>query len=336
METCPICEPVQELADGRTFVMRHLVPDDVDGLHALYQRLGTEDLQRRFFTGGPPPPGFVEAWTSLAERDGLGLAVDLIDGDGTRLAAEAGYSLLASGDGELGIAVEPASRGWLGPWLLNALLNHANDRGVANLQAVMLCDNRAMMALATKRGFAVRDHPDWGVIRVTMATQGHVPSWGPNRDRPRVVVEANRSRWRAEEAFLDAGFEIALCLGPCGSLDDCPVLAGESCPLIGGADAVVVDLDPGDPSTEALLRAEADVHPGVRLVAGMALGDDGTAHHRSPGELLAELDDLIDRDHGTEQRRGAAPSDEGTMGSVTGEPKHGDCKEDVDSPRGER
>lgn len=294
MDTCPVCEPPVTLGDGRTLVVRHLVPADVDGLRALYGRLGSPDLHRRFFTGGPPPDSFIESWTTLDDAGGVGLAVDQVDGDGVRLVAEAGYALQDDGDGELGITVDPANRGWLGPWLLNSLFNHANDRGVENLQAVLLCDNQAMMALAAKRGFVVRDHPDWGKIRVSMATRGHLPSWGPEGHRPRVVVETTRSRWRAEEDFRQAGFELALCLGPCGSMEGCPVLVGEPCPLLAGADAVVVDLEPDDPTTRALTAAETEIHPGVRLVAGLATGDEGATRHRSGAELLAELSDLID------------------------------------------
>lgn len=56
----------------------------------------------------------------------------VISDDGERIVGEAEYILLPGGDGELAITVAPDWRGWLGPYLLDTLLEVAASRGVAN------------------------------------------------------------------------------------------------------------------------------------------------------------------------------------------------------------
>ena len=48
---------------------------------------------------------------------------EVVDGDDRTLVGEAGYTLLSDGDGELAITVDPEWRGWLGSWLLDALVD---------------------------------------------------------------------------------------------------------------------------------------------------------------------------------------------------------------------
>jgi RimJ/RimL family protein N-acetyltransferase len=293
---CPICGPPIELDGGRTIHLRHSTVEDWQALREFYGRLDRPDLHRRFFTGGVPPPTFFQHWASIGDGGGLGLLVELDEGTGAdddrRLIGEAGYALLASGDGELGIAVEAGHRGWLGPWLLALLLDHAHDRGVPNLQAVVLVDNPAMMRLAERRGFVVLDHLDWGTVRITMSTTGRVPTWPGTHERPRVLIESRRTRSSSEETLRRIGFDVAVCNGPCRSHGSCPVLEGERCPLVEGADAVVVDLPPDDPLTTELIDAERLIHPGVRLIAGYEYTDLGM-RHRTPADLADAVTETV-------------------------------------------
>ncbi len=289
---CELCGPPLDLDETHRLGLRHMTSADEAGLRGLYGRLTVSDLRRRFFTGNLPPPVFFERWASIGDRGGFALVAEVDGPDGREIVAEAGYALLEDGDGELGVAVDREHRGWLGPWLLDSLLSHAKTRGVPNLQALVLADNRAMMALARKRGFAVLGHPDWSTVRLTMSTDGHTPSWPGAHRRPRLLIESERTRWTAEDDMRDAGFDIAVCSGPCRWKHHCPVLDGERCPLIEGADAVVVDLAPDDERTAEFLAAERVIHPGIRLIAGFETEPDGKRHRRSSEELLAELDDL--------------------------------------------
>jgi len=151
-----------------------------------------------------------------------------------------------------------------------------------------------MMALAKKRGYVLLDHPEWGKVRLTMSTHGHQPIWPKNRVRPRVLVETDRTLWRGEDELRGAGFDVALCQGPCGPKGRCPVLDGEPCPLIAGADAVVIDFPANDPLAIELMTAERILHPGVRMISGYAPVEDGVSRRCTSAELLAAIVDLAD------------------------------------------
>lgn len=318
-DPCPICGSPIVLDDATTLRVAHLTAADGPALEQLHQTLSPTDVNLRFFTGTKPPARFFERWASMGEHGGLDLGAYLDTDGGTTLVAEAGYALQSDGDGELGITVDPTCRGWLGPWLLDLLLSHAADRGVPNIQAVVLGENRAMMAMAAKRGYAVLGHPEWGKIRLTMSTSGHTPSWPRPHRRPRVLIESDRTRWVGEDELRHAGLDVAVCGGACQETGHCPVLKGEACPLVEGADAVVVDLPPGDPRFAELVNAERLVHPAVRLISGYVAqgqGDD-IQQRRSGEEVLAELADLLP------ESTDPAPDDAETETPEPERPPHG-------------
>ncbi len=340
---CELCGPAIQLARGGELSLRHSTRADVSGLDELYRSLEPIDRHRRFFSGGPPPPSFVEQWAATEEHGGFGLLAEISEHGRRHLVGEAGYSLLdgrspvAVGgtttndragegggvghralrptDGELGIAVAPDSRGWVGPWLLDRLLAHAERRGVANLQALVLIDNRTMLALAGKRGYAVLGHPDRGMVRITMATSGGIPSWPGGQGqpegarKPRVLIETDHSRWIGEQEMADAGFDIAVCAKTCRTAKTCPALRGEPCPLIEGADVVIIDLPDSDQARD-LLHHELLVHPGLQPVLAAhgrrADGTDQTAddyvlqvRRRLAGKPTADADGAPETDAGS-------------------------------------
>lgn len=299
MRPCPLCGAPVDLDGGRHLQIRHASHADVAALDTLYRQLSTTDLLRRFFTAGHPPEQFIERWTDIEQRGGLLLVAEETDADSTLVVAEAGYSVLDDGDGELGITVDPAHRGWLGPWLLDALLRHAHDRGIVNMQAVVRSDNQLMLALAKRRGYAVLDHPDWGTVHLTMPTEGHTPSWPPIRDRPRVLVEGIRTRWTGEDRLRAAGFDVVIC--PSSWARDrgtdtpgghrCPVSDGEPCPLISGADAVIIDTPSEEPSTQTFLTAVRSLYPDVPLIDGYHSTEE-LPRRRQVIDILDELERL--------------------------------------------
>lgn len=305
-QQCPVCPEPIELDQGRTLRLRHVAATDADGIEQLYHRLTPEDLLLRFFSAGRPPHRFFERWVALESRGGFGVVVELFDPGNTSddgpegndahigplIVAEAGYAPLDDGDVELGIAVDPAHRGWLGPWMLDALLVHAKARGIQNLQALVKSSNRSMLALARQRGFAVLDHPDWGTVRISMSTDGHTPSWPPLAARPRVLVAADRTRWSGEHLFRTAGFNLAICPAMGAPGRHCPELNGSSCPLVEGADAVVIDLDPKGPRSLELLDELRRRHPDKRIVSTRKPAAHGPTVHVPLAELLADLGDI--------------------------------------------
>lgn len=292
--SCAQCGPPIELNRGGTLSLRHAGGGDVEGLLELYRQLPPSDLRRRFFTAGPPSPKFLEYWASLESHGGFGLVAELAEDGGTHVVGEAGYGCWEdhSKDGELGITVAPRSRGWLGPWLLDRLLAHAAERGVPNIQAVIMTDNRPMLAMAAKRGYAILGHPEGGLIRITMATTGSVPSWPGDHDRPRILVEADRTRWIGEAALAEAGFDVALCATSCRGDRSCPVQSGHPCPLIDGADVVIVDLRDGV-EAEQLVGQERVVHPGIRQIVVDHPDQGAEGRRMTNDELLASIRRLL-------------------------------------------
>ena len=227
--------------------MRHAGLDDVDAVRALYERLSPEDLQLRFFVAHAPRTNFLEQWLSVEDRGGVSLVAEVEDPGATpttKVVGEACYAPLPDGDAEFGITVDPEWRGWLGPWLLDTLAEQGAARGVPNLQASVLVRNRKMLALLRHRGYAVIDHPDWSEVRLVIGTTGRTPSWPPKPSGPRILVEAPGGRWSGESTAREHGFDVRTCPGPDGPTPHCPVLEGRPCPLVEGADALVVALLP--------------------------------------------------------------------------------------------
>jgi hypothetical protein len=284
-----------ELPGSRTLHIRRLGAADAPGLIALFASLHEDDLYRRFFSGRPPPDRFVERMARVEERGGIGLAAVMEGPDGShRIVGEASSSPLPTGNGELGITVAPDSRGWLGPYLLDALVEEAAQRGVANIEAEVLVTNRRMLSLLRSRGYAVMEESERPVtLRVTISTTGRVPGWVGPHDRPRILVEAPGGHWRHSRPARDAGFEVLVCPGPLRGWSACPALRGEPCPLAANADAIV-DAVPGEPGT-ALLAAHQRLHPSlpvcVELVGGAVEPSSDTPTIRSGADdaLILEL-----------------------------------------------
>ena len=136
--------------------MRPVTLADVDGLVALYDGLSGGDRYRRFFSAYYPPRTFFERLATVVERGGYGVVAttgadneaaerggdghrpDTAGGDAGRIVGEANYVLLGNGDGELGMMVAADQRGWLGAYMLDALVEAAAARGVPNLEADVL------------------------------------------------------------------------------------------------------------------------------------------------------------------------------------------------------
>lgn len=292
------------LPRGDTLVIRAVTPADVDRLKALYAGLDQRDTYRRFFSVFRPPDAFFERMAAPEVRGGYGLvaavAGDAAAGDGDRLVAEAGYTLLPDGDGELAITVAAAWRGWLGPYLLDALLEAAAARGVPNLQADVLVTNGPMLALVRSRGYATVDHPDGTLVRVTIGAAARTPGWPPVRDRPRVLVEAPGGRWHAEAGARAAGLQVIVCPGPGACRSRCPALEGHACPLAAGADAVVISHPRHDARWAALPDAHRAVHPGVPVCMEVAPADGAPPGEQAvpqggPAEVVAFVERLAAR-----------------------------------------
>jgi hypothetical protein len=155
------------LPDGRTLTVRAVRESDADGLEALLEALSDEDRHYRFFNLYHPARKFVEQMTRAEEEGGYRL-VAVVSGPQESLVAEAGYAILPDGDGEFALTVAPGWRGWLGPYLLDALVAAAAARGVPNLQADILLENVRMLALVAIRGYVTLDRSEFSEVRLAI------------------------------------------------------------------------------------------------------------------------------------------------------------------------
>ncbi len=145
------------LSDGRALTIRPVTKADIAGLDALFEGLCDEDRYRRFFGFSHPGRSFLEQM-ARAEQDGGHRLVAVVSGREDGIVAEAGYALLPDGNGEFALTVAAGWRGWLGPYLLDALVAAAAARGVPNLQADILVCNAQMLALVSSRGYVTLEH----------------------------------------------------------------------------------------------------------------------------------------------------------------------------------
>ena len=271
---CAECGEPIDLGDRGVLTVRHAAPGDEDALDQLYSTLPIDDLNKRFFTGARPGAHFLQRWVNLQSSNGVCLLVDLERGGQRATIAEAGFAALADGDAELGITVAPDYRGWIGPWLLDVLLTHAAKAGFENLQALVKTSNRPMLTIIKHRGCARFDTSEWGTTRVTMSTHGHTPSWPPESTRPRVLVESPWARPNAAKRLREQHGTTLICGGFNKRSSHCPLHEGQPCPLVAGADAVVIDgrpFDHGGSDDEdfdpgAIATRLAQVHPDANVI----------------------------------------------------------------------
>lgn len=269
-----------DLGDGRRLVVRPAAEDDVEGIILLYEGLSVDDRYRRFFSAFQADQRFVTRLVRAPDRGGACLVAEVSpagDGRASEIVGEADFERLADGDGELAITVDPAWRGWLGPYLLDALLEQAAAQGVPNLQADILTTNRPMLALVRSRGFATIGHDDHNVVRVTIAARRGMPSWPGPHDRPRVLVEIPGGRWHAEAEARTAGFDVVVCSGPQPGVPECPLLTGEECPLVTGADIVVFALPRDDDRGRAILDAHGRDRGGRPVLVHVRRAEEETS-----------------------------------------------------------
>jgi hypothetical protein len=128
-----------------------------------------------------------------------------------------------------------------------------------------------------------------------MSTVGRTPRWPGPHDRPRVLVEVPGARWHAGNAAVDAGIQVLACPGPTGSHTRCPALRGERCPLVDGADVVVMSCSRPDGRWDALRAAHAEHHPDVPILVEHAVPPPGTI--AVPADLDAPAVAVFVRDH---------------------------------------
>jgi RimJ/RimL family protein N-acetyltransferase len=283
---------VISLSDGRRLTLRPATRADLQGMTALYDALPLEDRRLRFFTASRPSQGTIERLIDATDHGGLWLVAVTDDG---RIVADAGYTVGTDGDAEFAITVDEAWRGWLGSHLLDVVLCDAAEHGLHSMRAEIMSENRRMLRLAERRGYARVDDPDPSVVEVTMPTDADRPSWPARHGRRRLLVEGCGGRWHGDAEAWRGGWTVVTCGGPDSkSVPVCPLVEGRPCPLVVGADLVVIAARSTDTTARLLIghqRAgssapvlvERDVGPDelwARLDAALPAGEQ--PQHRAP------------------------------------------------------
>jgi GNAT superfamily N-acetyltransferase len=250
------------LRDGRVVLVRVGRPDDVDDLVALFDGIGDEARQLRFFSYFHPRRELVAEMLDAPSRGGVQLVAHDERG---RLVGEAGCIRLANGDGELAITVVDELHGLgLGSQLLDVLARAAAAAGMRNIEAEVLAANRPMLATLRRRWSAVVGRDGFTVLRLAIGTGDRLPAWPGPRTAPRVLLEARGYPVATEEALRALGVEVVTCPGPHPHGEPCPMVSGRGCELLAGADAVVFALPRNVPYCEAVLAGH--VAAGVPVV----------------------------------------------------------------------
>jgi RimJ/RimL family protein N-acetyltransferase len=281
-----------ELPDGRTVTVRPGTSDDVDGLASLYAGLSDEDIYLRFFTAHRPGPDLFGQMVTVGDRGGALLVAEVEQDGAPQIVGDVWYSRLPDGNGEFAITVAKPWRGWLGAYLLDALLDVAAAHGIPNLEAEVLLRNRAMMALVRRRG-CVRLGDDGSSARVAVGATSRIPTWAPGAGHPRVLVEGRRN-WSPQDEATHRGIEVAVCPGPPANGGRCPALSGGACPLVAEADAVVLSLAPGDQRTREMVRAHRALRPDVPIIIDHRSTDVPDDEHLTTLTRAMTDEDVID------------------------------------------
>ena len=285
--------------------------DDVEGLEGLYESLSIEDRYFRFFAPVRPHRFLIERFIGASDRGGIWLVAITDEGE---VVADAGYDLLPDGDAEFTLTVAKPWRGWLGPYLLDMLVSDASRRGVRNLRASILRENRTMLSLVRRRGYASVDDIDYTVQGVTISTAGGRPSWPPRHERPRLLVEGcaagGGEGTRALAPLVRRHHRVRRTRARRRCRSARSSKAGV-CPLVEGADLVVLALPPSDPRSAAL----EDAHRlrSARLPVPTAELSDEELSARLHAELDA-IDPATSRPQDDAPPPGWVPDASGTSG----------------------
>ena len=263
--------------------IRELRDEDAPSLLAYLERLPADDRRLRFF-GSRVLTDQVASSLRLRDQGGVVLIAVQSDADGERCVGEGSLVPLADGTDGLALSVAPEVRGGAGGAMLDELRRRASARGRATIRGDVLGHNRSMLRLLRRRGGVTIDRDDEQVA-IIVSTGFGAPGWPAAEGAPPyVLVEANGAHWPGERQLREAGAQVAVCGGPSVRRpgEPCPLLIGETCLLVDGADVIVHLLPDGEPAHRRVAAALPTDGP---LVVIAPVGE-----HRLPtAELVADL-----------------------------------------------
>ena len=160
------------LPDGTELVVRAAVPDDLQAVRKLHERVSATTLRHRYLAVGTPHQARLQRLLQRAR----GRTLVAVAADG-RVVAVA--NLLTEGDlGQIAVLVEDGwQRRGIGTALLRRLLAHAGRGRLAALVAHTAADNVAMLRTLRRLGAVTTDR-DGALVSVTLPVPGPRPVVG--------------------------------------------------------------------------------------------------------------------------------------------------------------
>ncbi|MCK4177072.1 GNAT family N-acetyltransferase [Aciditerrimonas ferrireducens] len=132
--------------------------------------------------------------------------------------------------------------------------------------ALVEADNRPALALLRQAHLAVVDHGDPGTFDLLVATGPTPPPWPADAPHPRVLIEGGTWAGCPEGwAFAGRPGTVLRCPGPPPG-QTCPALLDHPCPLVDGADVLVLSSTLG-PSARLLAAAHRRIQASLPLLS---------------------------------------------------------------------
>jgi len=152
------------VADGRSFLLRPVRPEDEPAFHVLFAHMAPEDIRMRFFAPKKSLSHTVAARLTQIDYD-REMALVLTE-PGTLGQSEiyGGVRIAADPDGEkaeyaITVRSDMAGHG-LGPLMMQRIIDYSRDRGIEEIFGEVLRENRPMLKVCDQFKFERKTNPD--------------------------------------------------------------------------------------------------------------------------------------------------------------------------------
>lgn len=157
------------LASGEGLLLRPIRHDDDAREEAFVRGLSRDSGYQRMLSIIKVTPEWIEEMTHIDYRCHMAFAVTTVE-QGVEQFLGVGRYVVAptTPSAEFALVIADARQGQgLGRRLLEALLEHAREAGIDEVEGIVLATNRAMLSIARSLGFTVSAEPgDATVVRI--------------------------------------------------------------------------------------------------------------------------------------------------------------------------
>jgi RimJ/RimL family protein N-acetyltransferase len=172
-------EAADRLKDGTPVVVRAIRHDDAAGVLAAFKSLDPQSVYTRFFTY---KKGLTDAELKQITDVDFDRVVALVvalprDGEEKLIGGGRYFADLSVKSAELAFVTDENYRGQgIASLILRHLARIGRDQGVLRLEADVLAQNQAMLAVFRRSGLPTRERPEGNVVHVTLSLDPFPPS----------------------------------------------------------------------------------------------------------------------------------------------------------------